>query len=92
MPDHGPSLLRAGSQLALTSHRDGGVNGVFEIDRVAGRALVPIAEVHAIFAGAQQAQGEPKMSRDRFGLLERNGFLNRHWEAAALEPPAKHRS
>jgi len=61
--------------LALTSHRDGGVNGVFEIDRVAGRALVPIAGAHAIVAGAHLAQGEPEMSRDRFGFLERHKFV-----------------
>jgi hypothetical protein len=92
MPDHGPSLLRSSLQLALTSHRDGGVNGVFEIDRVVGRGLVSIAEVHAIFAGAQQAQGEPEMARDRFRFLERNWFLNRHREAVAVELLAKPRS
>jgi hypothetical protein len=92
MPDHGPSLLRSSSQLALTSHRDGGINGVFEIDRVAGRALVPITEVHAIVARAHLAQSEPKMSRDRFRYLERNGFSNRHREAVAVELPAKPRS
>jgi hypothetical protein len=48
-------LLQSSSQLVLTGHRDGGVNGVFEIDRVAGRALVPIAGVHAIVARAHLA-------------------------------------
>ena len=55
------NLLQSSLQLVLTSHRDGGVNGVFEIDRVAGRALVPIAEVHAIVARARLAWSEPKM-------------------------------
>src|SRR5262245_40852387 len=50
-------------------------SGVFEIVRVVGRGLVSIAKVHAIVAGAHHAQGEPEMARDRFGLLERHGFV-----------------
>jgi hypothetical protein len=75
MPGHGPTLLRSSSQPALTSHRDGGANGVFEIVRVIGRRLVSIAEVHAIVARANLAQREPEMARNRFGLLERHGFV-----------------
>jgi len=48
-------------------HRNHGINGVFEFVCVVGRGLVSIAEVHAILAGAQLAQSEPKMARDRFG-------------------------
>jgi len=40
--------------------------------RQVGRGLVPIAEVHAKVAGAQLAQSEPEVSRNRFGLLERH--------------------
>src|SRR5262249_25408476 len=50
-------------------------SGVFEIVRVVGRGLVSIAKVHAIVAGAHHAQSEPEMARDRFGLLERHGFV-----------------
>jgi hypothetical protein len=80
------------SQCSLTGHLNCGVDGVFEIVRVVGRGFVSIAEVHAIVAGAHLAQGEPEMARDRFGFLERHGFLNRHREAVAVELPAKPRS
>src|SRR5262249_18707817 len=50
-------------------------SGVFEIVRVVSCDLVSIAEVHAIIAGAHHAQSEPEMARDRFGLLERHGFV-----------------
>jgi hypothetical protein len=39
------------------------------------RGLVSIAEVHAIGARAHLAQSEPEMTRDRFGVLERHGFV-----------------
>ena len=35
----------------------------------------PIAEVPAIGARAHLAQSEPEMTRDRFGFLERHGFV-----------------
>jgi hypothetical protein len=41
------------------SHLNRGIDGVFEIVRVAGRGLVSIAEVHAIVARAYLAQSEP---------------------------------
>jgi hypothetical protein len=63
------------SQCSLTGHLNCGVDGVFEIVRVVGRGLISIAEVHAIVAGAQLAQGKPEMARNRFGLLERHGFV-----------------
>ena len=56
-------------------HRNHGINGVFELVCVVGRGLVSIAEVHAIVAGAQLAEGKPEMARDRFGFLERHGFV-----------------
>ena len=84
--------LRSSLQLTLSSHRDGGVNGVFEIVRVIGRRFISIAEVHSIRARAHHAQSEPEMARDRFRFLECNGFLNRHREAVAVELPAKPRS
>src|SRR5262249_12630710 len=59
---------------SLTGHLNRGVDGVFKTVRVVRRHLVSIAEVHAIVARAHLAQGEPKMSRDRFGFLERHGF------------------
>jgi hypothetical protein len=58
------------SQCSLTGHLNRGVDGVFEIARVVGRGFVSIAEVHAIVAGAQLAQSEPEMARDRFRFLE----------------------
>src|SRR5262249_4699989 len=58
-----------------TRHLNRSIDGVFEIVRVVGRGLVSIAEVHAIIAGAHHAQREPEMARDRFGLLERHGFV-----------------
>jgi hypothetical protein len=56
-------------------HRNHGINGVFEIARVVGRGLVSIAEVHAVVARAHLAQSEPEMARNRFGFLERHGFV-----------------
>src|SRR5262249_14162661 len=50
-------------------------SGVFEIVRVVGRGLVSIAKVHAIVAGAHHAPSEPEMTRARFGLSDRNGFV-----------------
>jgi hypothetical protein len=76
------STVRCG-QLSLTGHLNRSIDGVFEIVRVVSRGLVPIAEVHAIFAGAHLAQSEPEMARNRFGFLERHEFLNRHREAVA---------
>src|SRR6516225_4693331 len=64
---------RSSSQRSFTGHLDRGTDGVFEIVRVVGRGLISIAEVHAIVARAHLAQGEPEMSRDRFGFLERHG-------------------
>src|SRR5262249_12500023 len=63
------------SQCSLTGHRNHGINGVFEIVCVVGRGLVSIAEVHAIVAGAQLAQGKPEMARNRFGFLERHEYF-----------------
>ena len=74
---------------SLTGHLNRGIYGVFEIVRVVGRGLVSIAEVHAIVARAYFAQSEPEVARDRFGFLERHGFLNCHREVAAVEVPAK---
>src|SRR5262249_28874440 len=62
------------SQRSPTGHLNRGIDGVFEIVRVIGRGLVSIAEVHAIVAGAQLAQGKPEMARDRFGFLERHEY------------------
>src|SRR5262249_2679732 len=58
-----------------TRHLNRRLDGIFEIVRVVGRGLVSIAKVHAIVAGAHHAQSEPEMARDRFGLLERHGFV-----------------
>jgi hypothetical protein len=58
---------------SLTGQLNRGIGGVLEIVRVTGRWLVSIAEPHAIIARAHLAQGEAKMSRDRFGFLERRG-------------------
>jgi hypothetical protein len=63
------------SRRSLTGHLNCGVDGVFETIRVVGRGLVSIAEVHAIVARAHLAQSEPEMARDRFGFLERHGFV-----------------
>jgi hypothetical protein len=62
---------------AVTGHLNCGIDGVFEIVRVIGRLLVSIAEVHAIAAGAQLAQSEPEMARDRFGFLERHEYFKK---------------
>src|SRR5262249_1691929 len=63
------------SQRSPTGHLNRGIDGVFEIVRVIGRGLVSIAEVHAIVAGAQLAQGKPEMARNRFGFLERHEYF-----------------
>ena len=57
---------------------NGGIHGVFELVRVVGRALVPIAEVHTILARTQPAQSKSEMARDRFGLWERHSFMKVH--------------
>src|SRR5262249_48583255 len=55
--------------------------------------LVSIAEVHAIVAGAQLAQSEPEVARDRFGFLERHGFVKSSSQKQPLfELPAKPRN
>jgi len=41
--------------VSLRLDSDRSFDSVFEIDRIAGRALVPIAEVHAIVARAHLA-------------------------------------
>jgi len=56
-------------------HLNRSIDGVFEIVRVVGRGFVSIAEVHAIFARAQQAQREPEVARNRFRFLERHGLV-----------------
>jgi len=51
-------------------------NGVFEIDRVAGRALVPIAEVHAIVArGAPCVESAQRCRAIDFASWKRSGFF-----------------
>src|ERR1700745_2356527 len=70
------NCVRCSSQSSLTGHHRC-FDGVFEAVCVVGRCLVSIAEVHAIVARAHLAQGEPEMSRDRFGFLERHGAV--HW-------------
>src|SRR5262249_36120682 len=69
---------------------DRGTDRVFEIIRVVGRHLISIADVHAIVARAHLAQGQPEMSRDRFGLLERHSAV--HWWFCSLvaSPPVRH--
>src|SRR5262249_52120106 len=52
------------SQCSLTGHLNSGVDGFLETVRVVGRALVSIAEVHAIIARAHLTQGEPEMACD----------------------------
>src|SRR5262249_4763693 len=71
-----PTLYGCSSRRSLTGHLNSGVDGVFEAVRVVGRGLVSIAEVHAKVARAHLAQSEPEMARDRFGFLERHGFVN----------------
>src|SRR5262249_22770031 len=63
----------ASSQRSLTGDLNRGIDGVFEALRVVGRGLVSVTAAHAKVAGAHLAQGEPEMSRDRFGFLERHG-------------------
>ncbi len=63
----------ASSQRSLTGDLNRGIDGVFEILRVVGHGLVSVAAAHAKVAGAHLAQGEPEMSGDRFGFLERHG-------------------
>jgi hypothetical protein len=60
---------------ALTGHLNYSIDGIFEIVRVVGCGLVSIAEVHAKVAKAHRAQSETEMARDRFGFLERHGFV-----------------
>src|SRR3954452_5363281 len=67
--------LRLGRYLSLTGHLNRGVDRVFEIGRVIRGRFVSIAEVHTIRARAHLAQSEPEMARDRFGFLERHGFV-----------------
>src|SRR5262249_58652420 len=84
------------SQRALAGHLNRGIDGVFEILRVVGRVLVSVATAHAKVAGAHLAQGEPEMSRDRFGFLERHGasipcrcpFIGGFTRSAPCPPPA----
>ena len=92
MSDYAPTLHGAALVISLTGHLNRGIDGVFEIVRVVSRGLVPIAEVNAIIARAHFAQREAETARDRFGFLERHGFLNRHREAVAIQLPAKARS
>src|SRR5262249_10355502 len=66
------AVMRSSSQLSLTSHFNRSVDRVFEVVSVVGVSLVSIADVHAIVAGAQLAQSEPEMTRNRFGFLERH--------------------
>jgi hypothetical protein len=61
--------------IASTGHLKGGFDRVFEIVRVVGRRFVSLAEVHSIRAGAHLAQSQPEMAGDRFGFLERHGFM-----------------
>jgi hypothetical protein len=70
-----PIGLPIASNRSLTGHLNRGIDGVFKIVRVVGGGLVSIAEVHAIRARAHLTQSESKMARDRFGLLERHGFV-----------------
>ena len=56
-------------------HLNRSIDGVFEIVRVVGRGFASIAEVHAIFARAQQAQREAEVARNRFSFLERHGLV-----------------
>jgi hypothetical protein len=60
---------------SLAGHHNRGIDGVFEIVRVVGRALVSIAEVHAIIARAHLAKSEPEMTSDRFSFLELHNFV-----------------
>jgi hypothetical protein len=62
------------SHRSFTGHLNRGIDGIFV--RAVSRALVSIAEVHAIVARAHLAQGEPEMARKRFGLLERYRLLS----------------
>jgi len=65
-------------------------DGIFEIIRVVGRHLISIAEVHAIIARAHLAQGQPEMSRDRFGLLERHSAVHWWFRSLVASPPVRH--
>src|SRR5262249_4061941 len=87
-----PCYSGCSSQRSPTGQLNRGIDGVFQIVRVVGRGLVSIAEVHAIVVGAQLAQSEPEMARDRFGFLERHGFVYRHRETVAVELATKRRS
>ena len=76
VPERVPGRI-AGTALntAGTGHLNRGCDDIFEIVRVISRRFVSIAEVHAIVARAHLAQSEPETARDRFGFLERHGFV-----------------
>src|SRR5262245_29076643 len=75
-----PQISDMSGHLSHLSHRDEGalshlnrgIDGVFEVLRVVSRALVSIAEVHAIVARAHLAQSEPETTCNGFGFLERH--------------------
>jgi hypothetical protein len=71
----GPPRHGGGLQRSLMGHLKRSIDGVFEIVRAVRRSFVSIAEVHAIFARAQQAQREPEVARNRFSFLERHGLM-----------------
>ena len=69
-----PRLSVPEAVLAM-GHLNRSIDAVFEIVRVVGRSFVSVAEVHAIFARAQQAQREAEVARNRFSFLERHGLV-----------------
>jgi hypothetical protein len=77
------------NKTALTGLLNHSIDGIFEIIRVVRRHLVSIAEVHAIVARAHLAQGEPEMSRDRFGFLERHSAVHRWFRFLVDSPPVR---
>src|SRR5262249_15379048 len=77
-------------QCSFTGLLNHSINGIFEIIRVVGRHLVSIAEVHAIVTRAHLAQGQPEMSRDRFGLLERHSAVHWWFRSLVASPPVRH--
>src|SRR5262249_46275480 len=81
---------RSSSQCSFTGLLNHSIDGIFEIIRVVGRHLVSIAEVHAIVARAHLAQGQPEMSRDRFGLLERHSAVHWWFRSLVASPPVRH--
>jgi hypothetical protein len=64
-------------------HHNHGINGRLRACLCSRRGLVSIAEVHAIVAGAQLAQSEPEMARNRFGFLERHESITEGDELVA---------